>query len=180
MNTFESAIVILGASGDLTKRKLIPALARLFETGKLNKSSLIIGCGRTAFNDQSFSNKFDVSEEFKKILFYHKGIYGLKNYISQKGKFNQIIFFFALPPGAYAQTAAQLSGEGFKKDSRLIIEKPFGYDYESAKRINNELHHYYDEPQLFRIDHYLAKEAIQNILVFRFANSIFNPVWNSR
>ncbi|MBN2532380.1 MAG: glucose-6-phosphate dehydrogenase (NADP(+)) [Spirochaetales bacterium] len=175
-----SAIVILGASGDLAKRKLIPALAVIFEQENLFDSSVIIGSGRTDFNDHDFRGKFDVHGKVKDILFYHKGISGLKRYIEQKGNFSRVIFFFALPPSVYSDTAKQLFEEGFRDEARLIIEKPFGYDYESAKTINHELHEYFHESQLFRIDHYLAKEAIQNILVFRFANSIFYPVWNSR
>lgn len=175
-----SAIVILGASGDLAKRKLIPALGGLFKKENLFGSSVIIGSGRTDFDDQDFRERFDIPGKVKDILFYHRGIPGLKHYIEQKGSFSRVIFFFALPPSVYSDTAKQLAEEGFKQETRLIIEKPFGYDYESAKTINNKLHGYFNESQLFRIDHYLAKEAIQNILVFRFANSLFYPVWNSR
>ncbi|MBD3319792.1 MAG: glucose-6-phosphate dehydrogenase, partial [Chitinivibrionales bacterium] len=84
------------------------------------------------------------------------------------------------PPNVYASTAAELAHEGFGRESILINEKPFGYDYDSARKLNTGLAYHFDEMQIFRIDHYLAKEAVQNILVFRFANSLFYPVWNSR
>ncbi|GAH60149.1 unnamed protein product, partial [marine sediment metagenome] len=86
----------------------------------------------------------------------------------------------ALPPLVYAATAEELSREGFGEESILIIEKPYGNDYNSANKLNAEIKSFFDESQIFRIDHYLAKEAVQNILVFRFANSLFYPVWNSR
>ncbi len=173
------AIVILGASGDLTKRKLIPALSNIFKQGIIDDSSIIIGSGRTEFSNKSFRETFKVPEDFKKIIYYHQGIKGIKAYIQQKCDCSQIIFFMALPPSVYVNTAKKLFKEKFGKDVRLIIEKPFGYNYETAKEINTNLHTYFDESQIFRIDHYLAKEAVQNILVFRFANSLFYPVWNS-
>ncbi len=173
------AIVILGASGDLTKRKLIPALSNIFKKNIISNDSVIIGSGRTEFTNESFRANFDVPEDFKSMIYYHRGIKGLKAYINKKCGSSQIIFFMALPPSVYVSTAEELYKERFSKDIRLIIEKPFGYDYESAKSINISLQKYFNEDQIFRIDHYLAKEAVQNILVFRFANSLFYPIWNS-
>jgi glucose-6-phosphate 1-dehydrogenase len=89
------------------------------------------------------------------------------------------VFFLSLPPVAYGPTIRELIDEGFEKEISVIIEKPFGYDYASSKALDNELNTYLKESQIYRIDHYLAKEAVQNIMVFRFANSLFNPVWNS-
>lgn len=175
-----AAIVILGASGDLAKRKLIPALAKLHEQNEIDPSSVVIGSGRTDFTDESFRQRFDVHADFLNALYYHKGIPGIKEYIQSFGSFSRVIFFMALPPSVYAQTAAELSKEGFGKEATLIIEKPFGYDYNSARELNTEVARYFNESQIYRIDHYLAKEAVQNILVFRFANSLFYPVWNSR
>ncbi|MBD3422517.1 MAG: glucose-6-phosphate dehydrogenase [Chitinivibrionales bacterium] len=179
MPTSHTAIVILGASGDLARRKLIPALSRLYEHKQIDDSCIIVGSGRTVFSDEEFRNRFEVSRDFAGQLHYHQGITGLKSYIKSKGIFDQVIFFLALPPKVYAATAGQLYDEGFGEETRLIIEKPFGYDYDSARGLNRHLQEYYNERQIYRIDHYLAKEAVQNILVFRFGNSIFYPVWNS-
>ncbi|MBA7677777.1 Glucose-6-phosphate 1-dehydrogenase [subsurface metagenome] len=180
MSISNSAIVILGASGDLARGKLIPALAKLYEKGDIDSSSLIVGSGRSSFNNETFRSRFDILKEFSELLYYHRGISGLKRFIMQKGSFSRIIFFMALPPSVYAATAEELSREGFGEESILIIEKPYGNDYNSANKLNVEIKSFFDESQIFRIDHYLAKEAVQNILVFRFANSLFYPVWNSR
>ena len=88
-------------------------------------------------------------------------------------------FFFSLPPKVYAETAAALRAEGFGEETRIIVEKPFGYDQDSARELNRRLSEQFPEQRIYRIDHYLAKEAVQNILIFRFANSLFYPVWNS-
>lgn len=174
-----SAIVILGASGDLAQRKLVPALSALYAKGEIDHRTAVIGTGRTEYSNDEFRRRFDVSEEFAQLLSYHVGLDGLKRYVDNLGDFHRVIVFMALPPSVYAKTAAALSDEGFSRETTLIVEKPFGYDYESARKLNGKLAEYFDESQIFRIDHYLAKEAVQNILVFRFANSLFYPVWNS-
>ena len=175
-----SAIIIMGASGDLTRRKLIPAINRLYELNQIDDSSIIIGSGRTEFDDDAFRARFDISSNFSSKLFYHQGLDGLKNYMHSKGDFDNVIIFLALPPAYYASSAEELYNEGFDKDIRLVIEKPFGYSYESASKLNSALLKYYDDSQIFRIDHYLGKEAVQNLLVFRFANSLFSQIWNNK
>lgn len=179
VNITQSAIVIVGASGDLASRKLIPALDALYKQGHICDSCLVVGTGRSAFTDQSFRERFDVSPEFKSHLFYHQYITGLRTYLLSKGNFSRIIFFLSQPPAAYGLTAMELKAEGFGAESSIIIEKPFGYDYKSARELNRELGVCFSESQIFRIDHYLAKEAVQNILTFRFANVAFRPSWNS-
>jgi len=180
MKAQKSAIVILGASGDLAKRKLLPALNKLYQNGSIASDSIVVGSGRTEFTKEQFRDRFDnLSPEFKDQLFYHQGIEGLKKYIDEIGEFERVVVFFSLPPSVYGKTSKQLCDEGFCKKVTLIIEKPFGYDFESARHLNNELKKYYREDQIFRIDHYLAKEAVQNILVFRFANSLFESIWNN-
>jgi glucose-6-phosphate 1-dehydrogenase len=172
------AIVIIGASGDLAKRKLVPAVVALSANGKITPGDCVIGVGRTFFTDRTFREHFNVSGDFAERIFYHQYIPGLKKYIAEKGEFAQIVFFLAQPPEAYSITAKELVAEGFGREVSLVIEKPFGYDYESAKTLNRQLLACFNESQIFRIDHYLAKEAVQNILVFRFANTLFNPIWN--
>ena len=180
MNLNRCAIVIIGASGDLARRKLLPALDALFKAGKLGRDCLIVGSGRTHYTDEKFRQRFDVSDEFRKILFYHQYIPGLREFLASKGSFSKVVFFLAQPPLAYGPTARELAAEGFGREASIIIEKPFGYDFASARALNSELVSCFDESQIFRIDHYLAKEAVQNIMVFRFANQIFSSVWNSR
>jgi glucose-6-phosphate 1-dehydrogenase len=180
MNIPKTAIVISGASGDLAKRKLVPALDTLFQQNRLGPDPLIIGTGRTLFTDETFRNRFGVSPGFENRLFYHRGLAGLKSFINAAGTFDRVIFFLSLPPSAYGGAAQEIAAEGFGNEASIIIEKPFGYDLATARDLNARLAPYFDESRIYRIDHYLAKEAVQNMLVFRFANSIFYPVWNSR
>ena len=174
-----SAIVILGASGDLARRKLIPALMELFGNARIGKDCKVIGSGRTSFSQQAFREHIGLKGEFAGTVFYHSGMEGLHQYVTSLGDFRQIIVFMALPPSVYGSTAEALYNEGFRENVRIIIEKPFGSNYETARQLNLHLKKFYSEKQIYRIDHYLAKEAVQNILVFRFANNIFYPVWNS-
>ena len=175
----KSAIIILGASGDLARRKLIPALSMLRKQNLITADSVIVGEGRSEFTHDEFRDRFEVCCEFREQLFYHQGIAGLKEYIGNMGEFSRIIIFLALPPTSYASTVEKLYKEGFGNEVNIVVEKPFGRDYQSAHELNESIHRYYSEDQIFRSDHYLAKEAVQNILIFRFANSIFEASWNS-
>ena len=179
MEPTKNAIVILGGTGDLSKRKLIPALLKLCQDGRIDPSTVIFGEGRSELTDEGFRAYFDIPDRFAAHLFYHQGIFGIKKFVESKGSFSKVTVFFALPPQVYSETAQELAKEGFGPETSIIVEKPFGADYESAAALNRQLSEYFQESNIFRSDHYLAKEAVQNIIVFRFANPVFFPVWNN-
>ena len=173
------AIVIIGASGDLAGRKLIPALEVLYNKRKICPSCIVVGCGRTFFTDEQFRERFRMSADFADRIFYHQYVPGLKQYLQTKGEFSRVVIFLSQPPAAYMTTIREVAADGFGQEATIVIEKPFGYDQKSAVEMNRELSRYFTESQIFRIDHYLAKESVQNIMIFRFANTAFLPAWNS-
>ncbi len=202
-------MVIFGATGDLTKRKLFPALYYLAEGGFLPDNFAVIGVGRQELSETNFRKQIiaDLKEflgkDFDKKLvkwfeqrtYYTGGDFDddkalfkdIKNLLSEVTKTHDIpenyFFYMAIPPFLFANVANKIVKNGLGKETadnwrRFIFEKPFGRDLESAKELNSELLSILDENQIYRIDHYLGKETVQNILVFRFGNSIFEPIWN--
>lgn len=201
-------IIIFGASGDLTARKLMPAICSLDRNGLMPESYAITGVGRTQMSTEEFRSSMkeavmthseeDIADknklnQFLERIFYFRMDYSdeskyseLKEFISGLDmKYNaggNYIFHMATPPDAYETLTEGLSGTGLgsQKDGfrRFIIEKPFGYDLESGCRLTKKLHDFVSEDQVYRIDHYLGKESVQNLLVTRFANGIFEPLWN--
>ena len=202
-------IVIFGASGDLTKRKLVPALYRLVQERLLPAEFAIIGLARTEMSSEEFrarmkeavaefSEAKSVDEEvwnsFAQGLHYltadinnpedYKKLSELLAQVDQeRGTQGNRLFYLSVAPKFYGEAVKQLGEHGLAKPAgkgwvRVIVEKPFGTDLDSARALNRELLEYLDESQIYRIDHYLGKETVQNLLVFRFANGIFEPLWN--
>src|SRR5579885_103178 len=203
------AIVIFGASGDLTKRKLLPSLYRLFYERRIPPSFAVIGSSRTPMSDDQFREKMrnsvshfledapfdgDVWSSFAQCLFYIPGdLNDPASYDRIKQKLNQVeqshktagnvLFYLSTQPSHYEEVVAELGAHGLAHGNgwrRVIIEKPFGHDLASARRLNDEIHKVFEEAAIYRIDHYLGKETVQNILAFRFGNGIFEPLWNRR
>ena len=194
-------IVIFGASGDLTKRKLIPAIHQLFINHLLPDHFAILGTSRTPLTDEEFRKRmteFLPSDEEKNLQFLNKIHYQTIDYELQDDYFKlkkrleslrqfliipeNYLFYLSTPPNLYDVISEKLSlatlnsqSEGFK---RLVVEKPFGNSLNSAKSLNINLLKNFEENQIYRIDHYLGKETVQNLMVTRFANGIFEPVWN--
>lgn len=193
-------LVIFGASGDLTKRKLIPALYILYKQKLLPEKFAVVGASRTELTDDEFRQRVSefLPEEpgvelFKKMLFYQPvsnnnaaDFIPLKNRLKEISSALQIeenfVFYLSTPPSLYGVIPRLLSENNLSKSEkyfrRLIIEKPFGTNLNSAKELNIILLNYFDEDQIYRIDHYLGKETVQNMLVTRFSNGIFEPLWN--
>ena len=202
----ECAIVIFGAHGDLTKRKLMPALYRLAYERRLPSSFAIIGNSRTPLSDDDYRSKMhdsvkqfledspfdeDLWTSFARNIYYIAGdlqdaeVYKkIAAKIDETGERN-VLFYLSTQPSFYAPVVDCLGASGLSKAPegawrRVIIEKPFGHDLESARQLNNSIHKTLNENDVYRIDHYLGKETVQNILAFRFGNGIFEPLWNRR
>ncbi|NQV35840.1 MAG: glucose-6-phosphate dehydrogenase (NADP(+)), partial [Phycisphaeraceae bacterium] len=202
------ALVIFGASGDLVQRKLIPSLLALFHKNLLSDRFCLIGCGRAELSDQAFREKArqavaneEASQEekdnFIKRLYFVSGDYDSEDLYQAierkldtlKAKYDygtKTLFYLSVPPLLYGTISEHLcqaglansDGNAHKIDASLIIEKPFGEDLASAHALNSTIGRCFKEHKTYRIDHYLGKETVQNILMFRFANTIFEPVWN--
>lgn len=207
-NTNPTLLFIFGGSGDLTNRKLIPALYNLFIDNYLPEKFFVIGVGRTSFSSQDeYRNKLlegvlqfsrrkgEKNGEWKKfsenILYFEKDLLNDKTYAEIIGWINDkatewkakptVIFYLAVAPQLAPGIAQKLADQKICYDpehTRIVFEKPFGHDLKSANELNTLLTGLFDEEQIFRIDHYLGKETVQNILAFRFANVMFEPIWN--
>ena len=198
----DQILIIFGASGDLTKRKLIPALFQLYKQDLLPEKFAVLGASRSELSDDDFRNRADEfipddknREEFKKLLFYQPVQNNEANdFIPLKERLDELsgsmkieqnyVFYLSTPPSLYPVIPKLLCLNGLSKSDnnfrRLIVEKPFGTDLKSAKELNQQLLNYFEEEQIYRIDHYLGKETVQNMLVTRFSNGIFEPLWNRR
>ncbi|MDF1550283.1 MAG: glucose-6-phosphate dehydrogenase, partial [Bacteroidales bacterium] len=205
-------LVIFGASGDLTERKLIPAMYDLYHQKLLPENFAVVGVGRTKLENKSFRDKMKAGiqnfanikenvngglDDFLKFLNYisintsETEDYGaLKSYLTQLDKEmktkGNYIFYLATPPSLYGPVSEYLGHYGLNKQvdgenwRRIVIEKPFGSSLETALSLNSRIQAIFQENQIYRIDHYLGKETVQNLLVTRFSNGIFEPLWNNR
>lgn len=203
-----STMVIFGASGDLTRRMLIPSLFSLAEQSLIPPEFSVLGISRRAFSDGEFRQRVCPGEcnstnwgSFSRGIFYQSGDHHLaETYEALKARLEEIdharetqgnrLFYLAVAPDEFPMILGHLAASGLLQPPayadpeqswvRVILEKPFGIDLASAVKLNKEIHRLVPESQIYRIDHYLGKETVQNILSFRFANCIFEPVWNRR
>jgi glucose-6-phosphate 1-dehydrogenase len=201
-----TTLVIFGASGDLTRRKLLPALYHLSRGQRLPAHFTVVGVARSAFGDDSFRQQLheslrefagvaggdDIARSLAERMYYVNGelddpaLYSrLAARVKETAGPSGILFYLAVPPSVYGAVIERLGAAGLASETgrewrRVIIEKPFGSDLKSARELNAVVHRHFHEEQVFRIDHYLGKETVQNLLVFRFANGMFEPIWNRR
>lgn len=199
-------MVIYGATGDLAQWKLFPALFSLFKRGLFGKKFYLVGFARRPLSDEDFRiyigerfSKDPQWEEFAKHLYYQQGLFDeekgyteliekLNGFDTEIGACIMRLFYLATPPDHYGTILKYLHttklsegcGQGSDKWTRLIIEKPFGKDLEHARQLDIQLSEIFHEQQIFRVDHYLGKETVQNMIAFRFANGMFEPVWNNK
>jgi len=203
-------MVIFGAGGDLTRRKLIPALYNLATANLLSREFAVVGLAREQMSTEQFRDKFredikefatgaldnNLTEWFVRRLYYLSGEFGdtnsytrlrdlLKQVDKDHGTKENYFYYLATAPVFFGPVAQQLGAAGLTTEEggkwrRVVVEKPFGRDLESARTLNSQLLQVLNESQIYRIDHYLGKETVQNILAFRFANGIFEPIWNRR
>ncbi|MEJ2392625.1 MAG: glucose-6-phosphate dehydrogenase [Gammaproteobacteria bacterium] len=202
-------LILFGAGGDLSDRLIMPAVYNLFLDGKLPPHFRLLGVGRHDYDRQSLAEHFKQGiknfsrrgivddrhwQEFSGMLDYHRGdltdtalYHSLSEVLAKQeqawGGKSEHLFYMAIPPSLFTAVASGLGEAGLARhrdNARLVVEKPLGYDLDSFRDINQTIRHHFRENQIFRIDHFLGKETVQNILALRFANPIFEPIWNRR
>jgi glucose-6-phosphate 1-dehydrogenase len=184
-----AAVVIFGASGDLASRKLLPALRELWDQGLLDEDTHVVGVGRSELTDEQWDEVVDHGELGLRSEWVTGDYTDAATYQRLAERLADIgnrVYYLSVPPQLFAGIVSCLGEAGLSQPgpggefARVVIEKPFGTDLESSRELDRSLHAVLDESQLYRIDHYLGKETVQNILALRFANAIFEPIWNRR
>ena len=205
MQTDNNCIVIFGASGDLTHRKLIPALYNLYKIGRLSENFSVLGVARSDLNDETFCEKMrealirneettpETLDAFCSHLYYQavntsdaqdygKLVPRLDELHDKYQTCGNTLYYMSTPPSLYGVIPECLAAHGLNTEEygwkRIIVEKPFGYDEKTAQALDVQIHRFFEEHQIYRIDHYLGKETVQNLLVLRFSNGWFEPLWN--
>ncbi len=205
MQTDNNCIVIFGASGDLTHRKLIPALYNLYKIGRLSENFSVLGVARSDLNDETFREKMrktlltneetttETLDAFCQHLYYQtintsdavdygKLVPRLDELHDKYQTCGNTLYYMSTPPSLYGIIPECLAAHGLNTEEygwkRIIVEKPFGYDEKTAQALDVQIHRFFEEHQIYRIDHYLGKETVQNLLVLRFSNGWFEPLWN--
>ena len=203
-----ATLVIFGVTGDLARRKLLPAVFGLWQDGLLGSAFNIVGVGRQEMDDEQFkdyaldalktSKETDSIlpgslEKFRELLYYEYGEFGedevydkvrseLDRAETARGGGKNALFYLSTPPSLFEPISSGLGRQGLQDETegwrRIVIEKPFGRDLQSARELNDAIHRVWDESQVYRIDHYLGKETVQNLMAIRFGNAIFEPLWN--
>jgi glucose-6-phosphate 1-dehydrogenase len=201
----KAVIVIFGATGDLAKRKLFPSIYRLVQNEKIGNDFAVVGVGRRPWTNDEFRSNVSDSiqtamkesknlDNFTSHFHYHPfDVTNPSSYLELNTLLNELdgtyqtegnrIFFLAMAPEFFGTIAQNLKIQGLTDTngwSRIVIEKPFGHDHPSAQKLNQEIREAFNEDQIYRIDHYLGKEMVQNIEVIRFSNALFEPLWNNR
>ena len=205
-----ATLVIFGATGDLAKRKLLPALYHLASRGALPAGFRVVGVGRRPMSDEAYRDKVssDIAEFSgapfdervgtwlrERVWFAHATLADTASYAALEQRLADVeaadagvvgrVYYLATPPSAMTEIVERLGAQGVLRESgdawrRVVVEKPFGYDLATAQALNLHLRAHLAERQIYRIDHYLGKETVQNLMAFRFANGIFEPIWNRR